>query len=280
MIKLGHYQELKLLHFTTSGAYLIEPDAQDESDKILLPRSEVPEGAVEGNLYTVFIYKDSEDRPTATLEKPLITLGEIKKLEVSEINNIGAFMKWGLKKELLLPYSEQTTRVRKGRKYLVALYTDKSDRLCASMKFSKHFDRSPKFSLGEIVDCYVYDVSEELGVFVIVNGRYEGLIHNNVLAQKNLQNGDITEARVSRIRPDGKLDLSQLESVKKRMDSDAQQIWDALNDHAGRIPFNDKSDPERIKEEFGMSKRAFKRAVGQLLKSGKINITDDGIEMK
>ncbi len=280
MIKLGYFQELKILHFTTSGAYLIETDAKDESDKVLLPRSEVPEGAVEGSQYNVFIYKDSEDRLTATLIKPEITLGEIKKLEVSEINNIGAFLNWGLKKDLLLPYAEQTTRVRKGRKYTVALYIDKSERLCATMKFSKHFDREPKLELNEIVDCFVYDVSEELGAFVIVNNRYEGLIQHDVLVQKNIKMGDLTEARVSRIRPDGRVDLSQLESVKKRMSNDVDVIWELLSDNAGRLPYNDKTDPEVIKENCNMSKRAFKRAIGQLLKSGKIAITDDGIEMK
>ncbi len=161
----------------------------------------------------------------------------------------------------------------------MALYIDKSDRLCATMKFSKHFDRTPPHKLNDIVDCYVYDVKDELGAFVIVDNRYEGLILKSALAQNNLQIGDTTEARVQRIRPDGKIDLSQLESVTA-YGCRFTKIWDALGDAAGRLPFNDKSDPELIKSEFGMSKRAFKRAVGQLLKSGKIRITDDGIEMK
>lgn len=280
MIELGKFQELKISHFSPSGAYLIDPNGTDDTDSVLLPRSEVPSEVEAESILKVFIYKDSEDRVTATLLKPEITLGEIKKLEVADVTKIGAFMKWGLKKDLLLPYSEQTRTVKSGRKYLVALYIDKSDRLCATMKYAKHFDRMPPHKLNDIVDCYVYDVKDELGAFVIVDNRYEGLILKSALVQSNLQIGDTTEARVQRIRPDGKLDLSQLESVKQRMDADSQKIWDALGDAAGRLPFNDKSDPEQIKEEFGMSKRAFKRAVGQLLKSGKIKITDDGIEMK
>jgi len=280
MIQLGVFQELKVSHYATVGAYLIDPNGTDDTDSVLLPKSEVPAESEEGTLLNVFIYKDSEDRLTATLLKPELTLGAVKKLEVADVTKIGAFMKWGLRKDLMLPYSEQTKEVKKGRKYLVALYIDKSDRLCATMKFSKHFDRQPKHNQNDVVECYVYDVSETLGAFVIVDGRYEGLILQSALVQKNLKVGDTTEARVSRIRPDGRIDLSQLQSVKDRMDEDSKKLWDALGDAAGRLPFNDKSDPELIKAEFGLSKRAFKRAVGQLLKAGKIKITDDGIEMK
>lgn len=280
MIVLGKFQELKVSHFAPVGAYLVDPNGTDDTDSVLLPRSEVPSEVEAGSVLNVFIYKDSEDRITATLIKPELTLGEIKRLEVADVTKIGAFMKWGLKKDLLLPYSEQTKEVRSGRKYLVALYVDKSGRLCATMKFSKHFDRQPPYNQNDIVDCYVYDVSETLGAFVIVDNKYEGLILKSALMQENIKIGDTTEARVSRIRPDGRLDLSQLQSVKQRMDDDSEKIWNALGDAAGRLPFNDKTDPELIKEEFGMSKRAFKRAIGQLLKSGKISITDDGIEMK
>lgn len=280
MISLGKFQELKVSHFAPVGAYLIDPNGVDDTDSVLLPRSEVPSEAEEGTLLNVFIYKDSEDRITATLIKPEITLGEVKKLEVADVTKIGAFLKWGLKKDLMLPYSEQTKDVRKGRKYLVALYIDKSDRLCATMKFSKHFDRQPPHKQNDIVDCYVYDVNENLGAFVIVDGKYEGLILKGALVHEDLKVGDETEARVQRIRPDGRLDLSQLQSVKQRMDDDAEKLWSELGENAGRLPYNDKSDPELIKEELGMSKRAFKRAVGQLLKNGKIIITDDGIEMK
>ncbi len=148
------------------------------------------------------------------------------------------------------------------------------------MKFIKHFDRNPPHKLNDVVDCYVYDISDELGVFVIVDDKYEGLISKDLIVQTNLTVGEKTEARVQRIRPDGRLDLSQLQSIKDRMDDDSAKLWDELGEHAGRLPYNDKSDPAIIKEELGMSKRAFKRAVGQLLKKGKIVITDDGIEMK
>lgn len=279
MLHLGKTQELKISHFASVGAYLIDPAGNDDTDSVLLPRKEVPSEVEAGDHVTVFLYRDSEDRLTATLSVPEIQLGEIKKLEVAEVTKIGAFLKWGLLKDLLLPYSEQTGDIKKGRKYLVALYIDKSGRLCATMKFSKHFDRNPNYNKNDIVDCTVYDVNPDLGAFVIVDGKYEGLIIKNVLVQ-NLKAGDVTEARVIRVREDGRLDLSQLESVKVRMDADSQKIWDALGDSAGRLPFNDKTPPEEIMNEFGMSKRAFKRAVGQLLKSGKIILTDDGMEMK
>jgi len=279
MIVLGKIQELKISHFAPVGAYLIDPKGTDDTESVLLPKKEVPAEVEADAILKVFIYKDSEDRLTATLIRPDIILGEVKKLEVADVTNIGAFLKWGLTKDLLLPYSEQTREVKKSRNVLVALYVDKSDRLCATMKFSKHLNRKPPFKKNDVVECLVYDVSDHLGAFAIVDSQYDGLILQNAMVNK-IQVGDITEARIARIRPDGRLDLSQLQSVKDRMDEDSTKIWEELGDHAGRLPFNDKTDPELIKAEFGMSKRAFKRALGQLLKKGKIVITDEGIEMK
>ncbi len=279
MIELGKIQELKVSHFAPVGVYLIDPNGNDDTDSVLLPNKEVPSDIRADSTLKVFIYKDSEDRITATLITPDILLGEVKKLEVAEVTKIGAFLKWGLTKDLLLPYSEQTKEVKRGRKCLVALYIDKSDRLCATMKFSKHLNHKPPYTKNDIVDALVYGISDKLGAFAIVDNKYDGLILKNALVQ-NVQVGDVVEARIARIRDDGRLDLSQLQTVKIRMDEDSSKIWEELGDSAGRLPFNDKSDPELIKEEFGMSKRAFKRAIGQLLKAGKIIITDDGIEMK
>jgi len=279
MIELGIIQELKVSHMAPVGAYLAELDATDKENTVLLPNKEVPEGLEVGTVLSVFIYRDSEDRLTASLIKPEIELGQVKNLEVADVTNIGAFLKWGLTKDLLLPYSEQLTEVKVGKKYLVALYIDKSNRLCATMKFSKHLKLKAPFKQNDIVDCLVYDVNEQLGAFVVIDNKYDGLVLKNALVQR-VKVGDVLEARVARIRADGRLDLTQLPPVKQRMDDDSAKIWEILGDHAGRMPFNDKTDPEVIKSEFGMSKRAFKRAVGQLLKNGKIVITDEGIEMK
>ncbi len=277
MIKLGEIQKLEVIRKTQIGLYLNEKNSNDRDD-ILLPKSQVAEGTEVGDEIEVFVYKDSEDRIIATVRKPMLTVGELAVLKVKENTSIGAFLDWGLEKDLLLPFKEQAGKVIEGEKYLVGLYIDSSNRLCATMNVYDMLSYQSPYKEKDRVRGTIYDISKELGAFVAVDNKYQGLIPNKEL-YGSYSKGDNVEVRVKKVRQDGKLELSLRNEFYNEIEGDARKIMDRLKLNNGKLQLNDSSSPEKIKAEFNISKAAFKRAVGRLLKEGAIKITDEGIEM-
>ncbi len=275
MIELGKMQELVVVREKSFGVFLSETD--DGESAVLLPGKQVPEGTRIGDRLTVFIYRDSSDRLIATVHRPILTLGEVGVLTVKEVGKIGAFLDMGLEKDLLLPFKEQNHPVRPGEQCLVAVYRDKSNRLAATMNVYRYMSSDSPYQKDDRVTGTVYEINERLGAFVAVNNRYYGMIPEKEL-YGGIRPGDVVEARVLKVRPDGKLDLSPREKAYAQMDTDAALIWEAIEAGGGSLPFTDKASPERIRDEFHLSKNAFKRAVGHLLKEGRIRITDHSIE--
>lgn len=270
---LGKKVRLMIVKEVEFGVYL-----GNSQEKVLLPKKQVPRGLETGDPVEVFLYKDSADRLIATTNEPKITLGELAVLKIADVGKIGAFLDWGLEKDLLLPFREQTAKVKKGDEVLVALYVDKSERLCATMKVYDKLRQDSPYGKDDQVEGIVYDTSDNFGVFVAVDDCYSALIPKRE-AFGSLRVGERVRGRVIRVREDGKLDLAVREKAFLQMDADAQMIMERLNDCKGKLPFTDKADPERIKAEFGLSKNAFKRAVGRLLKEGKIEIREKSIEI-
>ena len=275
MIELGKIQLLEVVRKKEFGVYLGEK-ADDES-AVLLPKKQVPEGTEIGDKIEVFIYKDSEDRLIATTGEALVQVGEVALLKVKEVGKIGAFLDMGLEKDLLLPFKEQNHKVRAGEECLVALYVDKSRRLAATMKVYSYMSNQSPYKKDDKVTGTVYEINENLGAFVAVDNRYYGLIPARELFG-DIHEGDTVEARVVKVREDGKLDLSPREKSYLQMDADSQMVMKMIDQCGGVLPFNDKVSPELIKDKFHLSKNAFKRAVGRLLKEGKIKITEKTIE--
>lgn len=273
-MELGVKQVLQIQKMVEHGAYLGEPGQPDK--RVLLPRKQVPEGAKIGDELEIFLYKDSEDRMIATTNTPLITMGELNVLKVVQAGNIGAFLDWGLEKDLFLPFKEQSYKVRPGDECLVALYLDKSSRLCATMRVYDLLREDAPYKVNDKVSGVIYDIKEDLGAFVAVDNRYHGLVPAKELFGKHRM-GEKVEARVTGVREDGRLNLSIRQKAYLQMDEDAQIVWKVLEEFAGVLPFNDKASPAVIQREFGLSKNAFKRAVGKLLKEGKIQITETSI---
>ncbi len=277
MIKLGEKQKLVVIKKVDFGVYLAEN--MDSEDKVLLPIKQVPAGADIGTELEVFIYKDSDDRPIATVKEPKIMLGDVRRLMVKDTGKIGAFMDWGLEKDVLLPFKEQTARVRKGDDVLCALYIDKSERLCVTMNVYKYLLNESPYSKDDKVNGTVYELSDNFGAFVAVDDIYSGLIPKKEI-YGNIKIGDTVSARVTSVKEDGRLNLSIREKAYLQMDSDAEKIFEMIKQHGGKLPFTDKASPELIREETQMSKNEFKRAVGRLLKEGRIEITKDSIVEK
>ncbi len=273
-MQLGKKQMLMVVKIVDFGVYL-----GNEEERVLLPKKQVPQDIEVGDPVEVFLYKDSDDRLIATTNEPKLKLDELAVLTVAEVGKFGAFLEWGLEKDLFLPYKEQTTEVRAGDSCLVTLYVDKSKRLCATMKVYHLLETDSPYEKDQKVSGIIYDSSDEFGLFVAVDNKYSARLAPNELFGR-LRVGDTIEARVKSVKPDGKLDLSVKEKVEVQMDKDAQQIWEALEEQGGELPFTDKSHPDIIKAEFAMSKNAFKRAVGRLLKAGKIEIHENSIAIR
>lgn len=278
MIEIGKWNTLKVLRTKDFGVYLGEDNSAD-TDAVLLPMKQVPANTRVGSTIEVFIYRDSQDRLIATTNKPYLVLDEIKKLKVKNVTSIGAFMDWGLEKDILLPFKEQTSKVEEGKEYLVRMYTDKSDRLCVSMKLYSHLSPIEGYEEGQNFTGTVYEYKKGMGAFVAIDNKFSGLIHDNELYNK-VYVGDEVSGRIAKIREDGKADLTLREPAYLQMNEDSEMVYDIIKSYKGVLPFNDKADKEIIKKEFGLSKNAFKRAVGKLLKDGKIVITDKTIELK
>ena len=268
---LGKKRTLMVVKTVDFGVYL-----GTNEERVLLPKKQVPAGIEIGDPIEVFLYKDSSDRLIATTNTPKITLDELAVLEVADTAKIGAFLNWGLEKDLLLPFKEQTSKVKKGDKVLVALYIDKSGRLCATMKVYPKLRTDHSYQKDDQVQGIIYDKSDNFGMFVAVDNCYSALIPKRE-AFGDLKVGDMVEARVAKVREDGKMDLSVRKKAFMQMDDDATVILRRMEEYGGKLPFTDKADPEVIAKEFGLSKNAFKRAVGRLLKEKKIKITEKNI---
>lgn len=277
MIELGEIQDLEVVRKTSVGVYLNSQD--DEAiDSILLPQKQVPPETEVGDEIEVFVYRDSEDRMIATTRKPKLTMGALSPLKVVDITRIGAFLDWGLEKDLFLPFEEQTTEIQKGREYLVNLYIDKTDRLCATMDIYKYLSSESPYRENDRVRGIIYSIKNDMGAFVAIDNKYHGLIPLNEL-YGNYKCGDEVEVRVTKVREDGKLDLSLREKAHKQTNEDVKVILEKLKFVGGILPLDDHSSPDKIKDELNMSKSAFKRAVGRLLKERKIKLTEKGIEL-
>lgn len=268
---LGKKRTLMVVKKVDFGVYL-----GTNEERVLLPIKQVPRDIEIGDPIEVFLYKDSSDRLIATTNTPKITLDELAVLEVADTAKIGAFLNWGLEKDLLLPFKEQTSKVKKGDKVLVALYIDKSGRLCATMKVYPKLRTDHSYQKDDQVTGIIYDKSDNFGMFVAVDNCYSALIPKRE-AFGDLKVGDVVEARVAKVREDGKIDLSVRKKAFMQMDDDATVILRRMEEYGGKLPFTDKADPEVIAKEFGLSKNAFKRAVGRLLKEKKIKITEKNI---
>jgi len=278
MIKLGEKQILTIVKKVEFGVYLAESKETAE-DRILLPIKQVPEGAAVGDQVEVFVYRDSKDRMIATTNIPKLVMGGVAELPVSQFTKIGAFLNWGLEKDLLLPYKQQLFRVKPGDNVLVSLYIDKSNRLCATMNVYKNLRSDSSYKKDDQVKGRVYTISEEFGAFVAVDNLYSALIPKKEMYGQIRAGEDIT-ARVTEVKPDGRLTLSIREKAYLQMEKDAEEVLSIIDSYDGVLPFNDKVSPEIIKRETGMSKNEFKRAVGNLLKAGKIEITEKVIRRK
>ena len=272
--RLGKKSTLMIVKKVDFGVYL-----GTNEERVLLPKKQVPKGLEIGDPVEVFLYKDSSDRLIATTNTPKITLGELAVLEVADTARIGAFLNWGLEKDLLLPFKEQTSKVKKGDKVLVALYVDKSGRLCATMKVYEKLRTDSPYQKDDQVQGIIYDSSDNFGMFVAVDNCFSALIPKRE-AFGALIVGDQIEARVIKVRDDGKLDLSPRKKAFLQMDEDAEMVLARIKEYGGKLPFGDKADPELIKKEFGLSKNAFKRAVGRLFKEQKIQIGENSIEIR
>ena len=271
MMKLGQKQVLTVVKKVDFGVYL----GSDE-ERVLLPKKQVPDDIELGDPIEVFLYKDSDDRLIATTNLPKVELGQLAVLEVADTGKFGAFLDWGLEKDLFLPFKQQTAKVEKGDKCLVSLYIDKSQRLCATMKVYDMLRTDSGYQKDDMVEGIIYDTSAEFGVFVAVDNRFSALIPKKE-AFGRLRVGDTVKARVTAVKPDGKLDLSIREKAYLQISADAEKIAELIDRFGGALPFNDKANPEVIRRETGMSKNEFKRAVGNLLKTGRIEITEKGI---
>lgn len=274
MLELGKKHTLQVVKETGFGVYLAE--GADEQEKVLLPGKEVPEGTGIGTKLDVFLYKDSKDRLIATVREPLLTMERPAVLRVKDVTKIGAFLDWGLEKDLFLPFRQQTKRVREGEECLVSLYIDKSSRLCATMNVYENLRCDSPYKKDDHVKGRIYQISEQFGVFVAVDDLYSALIPRKEAAG-TYEIGDTVEARVTAVKADGKLDLSVREKAYLQMEKDAETVMGVIEEFSGVLPFNDKASPEVIKRELGMSKNAFKRAVGRLLKEGRVEITEHAV---
>ena len=278
MLNLGRKQKLTVVKKVEFGVYLSESREAAEKERVLLPAKQVPQGTDEGDVLEVFLYRDSRDRMIATTREPKLTLGGLAVLQVVQTGKIGAFLDWGLEKDLLLPFREQTVKVHTGDQVLVSLYLDKSTRLCATMKVYPFLKTNSPYAIGDTVDGLVYEISGNFGVFVAVDNQYSGLIPKRE-AQAGYRVGQNLKLRVTEVKEDGKLTLSARGKAYEQIREDSENVLQVIREFAGVLPFDDKASPEVIQREFGLSKAAFKRAVGRLLKEKQVELRDGKIWM-
>lgn len=270
MIRLGEKQRLTIVKKVDFGVYVASSEGRQE-ERVLLPAKQVPTDSNIGDEIEVFIYRDSSDRMIATTNTPKLMMGGVAKLTVAEVGKFGAFLDWGLEKDLFLPFKQQTKHVRQGEEVLVSLYVDKSGRLCATMNVYENLRTDSPYEKDAQVQGHIYQISDNFGAFVAVDNIYSALIPKKELYGRAEVGEDIT-ARVVQVHEDGKLSLSIREKAYLQIEKDAVELLKLIDSYDGVLPFSDKVSPEIIKRETGMSKNEFKRAVGNLLKAGKIEI--------
>ncbi len=271
-MKLGEIQQLKIEKRVEFGVYL-----SDGSERVLLPKKQVPENASIGDEIQAFVYKDSKDRLIATTNTPKLTLGQMGVLTVSQVNKVGAFLDWGLEKDLFLPFKEMTKQPSEGDEILVRVYIDKSERLCASMKgLYEMLSKNPPYKIGDEVEARIYEFGHDFGTFVALDDKYSAMIPRHEDTSK-YHIGDVLMVRITGIKEDGKCDVTIRDKAYVQMEDDAEAILDLLDSYAGVLPFSEKASPEVIKRETGLSKAAFKRAIGRLYKERKISLNDGKI---
>lgn len=275
-LDVGKFNNLIIVDMDGRRATLKEADGKGKG--IELSIKDLPQDKSVGESIDVFIYKDSDDRMAATLKKPYGQVGALVCLKVVDVTSIGAFLDWGLEKDLLMPLREQTCKPEKGKYYLVKIYLDKSQRLCATMKIDDDLQTNPSYKPGEMVEGMVYGYNPKLGAFIAIENKYYGFVHNTELFD-HLRIGDKSSFRVIKIREDGRVDLSTRQVAHKQMTDDADRILQILAIRRGFLPLNDKSDPDEIKKYLSISKNAFKRALGRLLKEKKVKQTEEGISL-
>lgn len=271
-MRLGEIQSLYIVKKVDFGVYLAETPG-DMDKRVLLPVKQVPDGASIGDQLQVFLYKDSKDRLIATTNTPKLVMGQVAELTVAQTGKIGAFLDWGLEKDLLLPFREQVKKVKEGEKVLVSLYVDKSERLCATMNVYHNLRSDSPYHTDDQVAGRAYASSDEFGIFVAVDNLYSALIPKKELYGLVVLGEDV-KARVTKVQQDGRLVLSIREKSYLQIREDAEKLLEIIDSYDGVLPFNDKVSPAIILRETGMSKNEFKRAVGHLLKAGKIEITE------
>ncbi len=275
MKKLGKIQTLEVLRFTSVGAYINAIDETSDSD-VLLPKKYLSDDIALGDMVDVFLYKDAQNRLIATTQKPFLEVGDIGVLQVDSVSQHGAFLKWGLDKDLFMPFDEQKQKVQAGQKVTVIVYIDNSERLSASEKIERHLTTQHNYSNNEWVEGTVYKFHPDIGAFVAVNNRHFGLVPlKDCLV--NLTAGQQVKARIAKIHPDGKLVLALRAAGSEQLFRDVEVIKERLMAQNGKLPFDDKATPVVIKQQLNMSKKAFKRAVGVLLKEGIIKIEENAI---
>jgi predicted RNA-binding protein (virulence factor B family) len=273
-MELGEINILKVLRFTAPGAYL----GDEEGNDVLLPGKYIPQGLEEGDDITVFLYKDSEDRLVATTETPKVMLHGFAYLKVEAVNLYGAFLNWGLEKDLMVPFKEQNQKMEEGKSYLVTLQMDHAtDRLFASMKVNRYLKPCEDQSLtGKEVEVLICDKTD-LGLKVIVDDLYHGIIYRNDINQP-LRRGDRIRAFILLVREDGKLDI-RLEKIGNVRFDEAETTLLEILKNKGQLRLTDKSDPDEIRETVGMSKKLFKQTIGKLYKAQLITLQPDSIQL-
>jgi predicted RNA-binding protein (virulence factor B family) len=275
MVKIGKYNTLSVVKYVDFGVYLDGGDGLE----ILLPTRYVPDKLNVGDDIEVFIYKDSEDRIIATTEHPYAQVGEFAYLQVNQVNQAGAFLDWGLPKDLLVPYSQQRSKMRQDGIYLVYVYLDDATkRIVATAKIEKYLDNVlPEYKQGEKVNCLVFEHTD-IGYKVIVNNMHRGMIYHNEIFQP-IEVEQQVVGYVKAIREDGKLDITLSDKAAVRIDGLSGRILNAIKSNRGKLNLNDKSSPDEIKALFSCSKKDFKKAIGHLYKEHLINILPDSIVM-
>ncbi|AWM15162.1 S1-like domain-containing RNA-binding protein [Flavobacterium sp. NRK F10] len=272
MLQIGEYNRLKVLRETKVGLFL-----GDEEQDVLLPKKYIPKEFFIGDEMNVFIYLDHEERPVATTLKPYVKLNEFAHLKVNYINKFGAFLDWGLEKDLFVPFKEQAKPMEVGKRYLIYAYLDeKTNRLAATSKVQKYFATDvPDYEPNEEVEVMISHITD-MGINVIIENRYKGLAYADEVF-KDIKLGKKTKAYIKQVRPDGKIDVTFTKIGLEAIDDDAQVILKELKANNGFLGLHDKSHPEEIKTILQMSKKAFKKAVGSLYKARLIDIKDNGI---
>lgn len=272
---LGRVAQLTIRRFASPGAFLaIDPNDRSEgAPTILLPGAEIPEGAEAGDELAVFVHLDSEDRPIATTRAPKLELGEVRFLEVTDITSFGAFADWGLPKELLIPHKEQTRELHRGDFHPIALFLDDTGRLAGTMRVSELLREKGEFDLDEWVEAEAWRDEPDIGLFVIVERAFLGLVPKT--EPHALKRGQATQLRVARVHPDGKIELSLRGLAHDELQKDAEKVLAVLTS-ADSPKVSESATPEEIRTQFGLSKKAFKRGVGRLLKERAVEIDGDG----